>query len=228
VQLPPTEPATDTPAGPEPEPEPEPAAGRVYGGLSPQQRREGRRRRLLDAALELFAAQGYAATSIERVCSTAGVTTRTLYEEFASREGLLAALFDETSALAIRAVEAALADAPAGFQARVEAALDAFIRTVLADPRRARIEYLQVGGISPELERHRLSVMTALVDLTRQELETAAAAGLVAQRAHHWTAVGAVGAANQMIYEWVREGIDEPIDVLIAEVSRVFTATIAG
>jgi AcrR family transcriptional regulator len=50
----------------------------------------------LHAGLQVFGTYGYANTSISDVCRAAGVTTRHFYEEFASREALLIATYDET------------------------------------------------------------------------------------------------------------------------------------
>jgi AcrR family transcriptional regulator len=214
---------------PDPAREGAPAEGRPYGGLSPQERRDRRRRRLLDTALELFAAEGYAGTSIERLCSVAGVTTRNLYEEFSGRDGLLAAVFEETSQVAVRAVEDALAAAPADPLARIEAAVRAFVRVVLEDPRRAQIQYVQVGGVSADLERRRRVVGWTIIDLIRRELERAAALGLIPVHDHRWTALGAFGAADTMIQEWVWAGGGPGApDVLADEVVRVFLAVVSA
>ncbi len=68
--------------------------GRTYRGRSPEERRAERRERLLEAGLKLFGGEGYAATSIERLCAHARVTARHFYEEFPTREALLLAVFD--------------------------------------------------------------------------------------------------------------------------------------
>jgi AcrR family transcriptional regulator len=45
--------------------------------------------RLLDAALELFSAQGYAGTSMEEIAKKAGASTKTLYSRYAGKGELL-------------------------------------------------------------------------------------------------------------------------------------------
>lgn len=49
------------------------------------------------AALELFAARGYAATSVSQVAAAAGVQSQSLYHAFGSKEGLLAAAMDRAA-----------------------------------------------------------------------------------------------------------------------------------
>jgi TetR/AcrR family transcriptional regulator len=53
----------------------------------------GGRERLLAAALRLFAAKGYAATTVRDILRVAGVTAPVLYYHFGSKEGLFVGLF---------------------------------------------------------------------------------------------------------------------------------------
>src|SRR5271154_1871217 len=51
---------------------------------------------LLDAALELFAEQGYGATSIPDICTRAGLTKGAFYSNFANKDALFLALLDRS------------------------------------------------------------------------------------------------------------------------------------
>src|SRR3954470_19843860 len=62
----------------------------------------------LGAARELLGGDGSAATSIERLCATASVSTRNFYEEFPGREALLVALHDRITGRALANAVAAL------------------------------------------------------------------------------------------------------------------------
>ena len=84
------------------------APQRSYAGRTAAERRAERRERLLEAGLQLFGTDGYAATSIEKLCAAAGVSTRSFYEEFDGREALLMALHDRVTQRALDAVIAAL------------------------------------------------------------------------------------------------------------------------
>src|SRR5690349_17857471 len=84
------------------------APRRHYGGRSDAQRRAERHERLMEAGLELFGSEGYAATSIERLCATASVSTRNFYEEFPGREALLIALHERITQQALGNAFAAL------------------------------------------------------------------------------------------------------------------------
>jgi AcrR family transcriptional regulator len=53
------------------------------------------RRRILDAARELFASRGWAATSVDEVVRAAGVTKGALYHHFRDKTALLRAVYEE-------------------------------------------------------------------------------------------------------------------------------------
>jgi TetR/AcrR family transcriptional repressor of nem operon len=55
------------------------------------------RARILHAATERFASAGYAATSVDDVCRSAGIVKSALYWHFESKEGLLYAVLEETA-----------------------------------------------------------------------------------------------------------------------------------
>lgn len=66
---------------------------------SPEQNRALRlatRQRILDAALSLFARQGYNDTSVKQIAQLAGVATGLLYSHFKSKDDALRALFERS------------------------------------------------------------------------------------------------------------------------------------
>ena len=57
--------------------------------------REGRHQQILEAALELFAIEGYHTTSIQKIASRAGVSKGLLYNYFESKEALARAIIHQ-------------------------------------------------------------------------------------------------------------------------------------
>jgi AcrR family transcriptional regulator len=101
------------------------------------ERREATTAALLDAARELFAQDGYAATSLDVVVARAGVTKGALYHHFAGKQELFRAVFvreQERLAVALRGAFASESDPWDGLQA----ASRAFVDTAL-DPEVQRI-----------------------------------------------------------------------------------------
>jgi AcrR family transcriptional regulator len=64
----------------------------------PTKRRPETRRRLLDAALEVFAKKGFNGARIEDVCAAAGYTRGAFYSNFTTKDELFFALFDAHAA----------------------------------------------------------------------------------------------------------------------------------
>lgn len=138
------------------------ASGRLHRGRTVAERRGARREQLLDAALELFGTQGYAATTIAEVCNLSGVTSRYFYEEFGDREEMLVELYDRELGHCTEQVFAAaelgsLTDTSTEVEidAIVTGRLRAFVNAVLDDPRVAHVLLLETGNRSSALERRR-------------------------------------------------------------------------
>ena len=118
-------------------------------------RRRGRpghdREAVLRAAIELFIAQGYDATSISDLAGSLGVTKSAVYHHFPSKESLLGAALDEALAGLDSAVgEAARADDGRSAHDRLRDTVVAAVR-ILAAHRPAVTLLLRVRGNS-ELE----------------------------------------------------------------------------
>jgi AcrR family transcriptional regulator len=60
-----------------------------------EEMRESRRKQIMDAALELFASEGYSHCSISQLASHAGISKGLMYNYFKSKEALLIAIIEE-------------------------------------------------------------------------------------------------------------------------------------
>jgi TetR/AcrR family transcriptional repressor of mexJK operon len=60
-----------------------------------ERNRLAKQRRILDAALRVFAAEGYSGTSMDAIAAEAGVSKPTLYQYFGNKEQLFAAIMTE-------------------------------------------------------------------------------------------------------------------------------------
>lgn len=150
-----------------------------YAGKSAEERKAERRRRFLDAALELFGAgPGYRNTTVAALSEAAGLSTRQFYEEFRTLEDVLAALHlqvNDWAEAAVLAAAASTADAP--LAERAAAIFRAYAADVTRDPRRIRIAFVEIIGVSPRLEEQRLARRARWVDLICAEADAAVARG---------------------------------------------------
>jgi AcrR family transcriptional regulator len=204
-------------------------ARRAYAGRSAADRQAERRERLMSAGLELFGGVGYAAASIERLCSQAGVSTRNFYEEFASREDLLMRLHDrilERSAEAVLAAWADTEDAPVA--ERLARAVRAFVTTTASDPRWARLSFVEIIGVSDAVEAHRIAWRERWTAMLVAEAERAVARGEAAARDFRLGVVGLIGAVNELVHHHsIGGGRDGSLDDVIAEIVRIAAGILA-
>jgi AcrR family transcriptional regulator len=110
-----------------------------------------RRRRIMQAAEELFGASGYAAVSMADIAQRCEMSKKTLYEVFASKEELLKALIADVEAFPLSAFAADDAD-PAE---ALRSTLITLARFVLSERHInvSRLVISESGGV-PEMAKH--------------------------------------------------------------------------
>jgi len=203
-------------------------SARPYGGQSVKERLAQRRARLLDAGLALFGTRGYASTSIEAICSKAGVTARHFYEQFASREELLLEVYDRVIDRARKAVITALHQSHSTPRHRVNAGLEAYVHAVLDDPRCARIACVEAVGASPKVERRRRKTIYEIASVIEAQAHALADQGRVARRDFSLTAMAMAGAVNELVTDAIMRPTPPPTPALVDALARLFMAVIAA
>ncbi|MCH9668098.1 MAG: TetR/AcrR family transcriptional regulator [Actinomycetia bacterium] len=131
-----------------------------WAGLSPDDRRAGRRKLLVDAAYELIGRGDDAELSVRSVCREAGLHHRYFYESFPDTDELLGAVYDEIYPQLRRTLTAAtvgLLDDRARLRAGIRAVLD----FSAADPRHGQILF-SAAAANPVLAARRSAAQKEL------------------------------------------------------------------
>jgi len=177
-----------------------------------------RRQKILDAAAEAFAADGYHATSIREIAARAGITKPVLYDHFASKQRLYVELIEGArDELAARGASAMSSGAP--LEARVRAAIDNFFAYVEARPATARVLFrppegdLEVVEAAERVQREATAGLVALVATERELLRGATDRDRRLQLSMEFLKRGLHGLAG-----WWREHPDVPRDALVQAV----------
>jgi AcrR family transcriptional regulator len=111
--------------------------------------------RILETALDLFAAHGYDATSVQAICDAAHITKPTLYHFYGSKEGVYNALI--TSALErVRTSLYTALSAPGPLIERVKVVVRDLFADATADPKLWRFLTTSVwtAGSAPVADAH--------------------------------------------------------------------------
>jgi AcrR family transcriptional regulator len=206
---------------------PKTPAGRRIRGLDADQRRAQRRNALLDAALDLFAEQGYLSTSIEQICQRAYVGTKSFYEVFDGREScyvaLLRRIVERTTAHMARVLEGAPDDEPEATRILIEA----FAHSFVDDVRLAKVTFGEGSAITPAAERQRRANRRWAADFIESIWQRYG----VGSRHTRGVAVGVVGGLFEIVADWVHDADvpdDTAVTILIRDLSSFYGATRAG
>lgn len=101
------------------------------------------RSRLFQAMVELVGTHGYAETNVNQVLDRAGVSRKTFYELFASKDDCLLAIYDDAAQCLRRVVQHAYQRGTTPRE-RIDAALDVLLEWAVAEPGLARLCMLEV------------------------------------------------------------------------------------
>ncbi len=140
------------------------------------ERRGERRERLLDAATEVFAARGYAGTRVDDLVAHAGISRRTLYEEFDSVDAILTEVYERAVRISFKSILERLAAVRDPLD-RIRAGVAAYYELVAANPAAARVVFEVYRHAGPaQATRYELNT-TRYTLLLLESLNAARAAG---------------------------------------------------
>jgi AcrR family transcriptional regulator len=189
---------------------------RPYRGVDATKRLAQRRRRLLEAGLDVLGSG--AELTVRAVCQQAGLTVRYFYESFADKDDLVAAVFDWVTADIAATTQAAVAAAPADEQSR--AGMVNVVRTVAADARVGRLLF-SVELSNAVIVRKRAESTALFAALLFQH---AGALGAqhndVVKAAAHF----AVGGVGQTISAWLSGAVTLTPDQLVDQLATALDA----
>jgi AcrR family transcriptional regulator len=135
-------------------------------------RAESRRRRLADAALELFAARGYNVTSVEEIVVRARMSKSAFYEFFSSKEHCFRELLTlEGGAL----IESVLTNAASGrnHHERLRLGITTFVRSCFERSAVARVLIVESVGLSAGVDQVRHDLQRRFADAVAEEVRHA-------------------------------------------------------
>lgn len=138
--------------------------------------REVQRRRLMEAALRAFEKSRYERTTIADIVGEAGMSSRSFYDHFASKEDLVAAIIEETGFGMLEELERALGETTDDVRADVDRALSMFLERLPA----SAIDLERLGGdAGRRVGEVRRRIVQRLTDLTQDYIARMYAAGRV-------------------------------------------------
>jgi len=133
---------------------------------------ERRRKRIVEAALALFAGRGYTVTSVDDIVTRARVSKSAFYEFFESKEHCFRELLAEEGGALINEV---LADAATGHDhhERLRLGITRFVRSCFERSDVARLLVVESVGLSEGVEALRRELQAQFADAVSEEVRHA-------------------------------------------------------
>jgi AcrR family transcriptional regulator len=172
------------------------------------------RERILDAVADVVSLAGYQAMSVEDVVSAAGVSRRTFYDNFKSKEDAFLTAYDEIGAKLVQSVGQAF-NSSATFPEGVINCLRAFLQFVASVPDYADMCIVEVLAAGPPALARRNAVMKAMADLLEQGSRTMED-GI---RPPALTAETIVGGIYEVVYSRVLQGKTAELPALLPDLA---------
>ena len=195
-----------------------------FDRTAPRMPREARRAQLIDAARNVFVAQGYHAAAMDDIADRAGVSKPVLYQHFPGKLDLYLALLELSGDQLIEAVRAALASTSDN-RDRVQAAVGAYFEFV-NDPDGAYRLVFESDLTNEPSVRDRVEAV--------EDACTVAIAHVIAEDTDlsedeaTLLAIAIAGTAETAARRWLREGKVIPIGHAVALVNRLVWRGISG
>lgn len=195
---------------------------RRYRGQGGEERRAERRARLLEAGLRVFGEVGFHGATVKTICAEAGLSERYFYESFRNSEDLLCAVYEQHMALQQQRIAAAVQQAPRESMAMLEAGLRAFLELARENPAGGRVQFLEVLGVSPRVDRLYRQSIESFARLLRSFNAQLPQGEVLAAHDEETLAVGLVGAAVGIAGRWLLTGFAQPLETMLQTMLVIF------
>jgi AcrR family transcriptional regulator len=183
-------------------------------GLSPRFVKANQRERILDAVADVVSLVGYGAMSVEEIVGAAGVSRRTFYDNFKSKEDAFVTAYDAVAAEVVQQVQAAY-DSWETFADRVIACVGTFLEFFADNPHYADMCIVEVLAAGPVAIQRRNGVMKAFAALLRE----GARSEVGANRPPELTEETIVGGIYEVMYSRVLQGQTAELPSLLPDLA---------
>lgn len=160
------------------------------------------RQRVFDAIVDITSLAGYAAMSVEDIIGTAGISRRTFYDTFSSKEEAFLATLDGVIEQLFERVTSAAERAGESFPGSVRDCLAAFLQFVIEEPQFADVLLIESLAAGPGAIERRNATIKTFANMLRKGAERY----LTGRRPPDLTAETIVGGIYEVTYSRVIAG----------------------
>jgi len=185
------------------------------------------KRRILEAAAEVFAEKGYYAAAVDDIVRASDTSKGSFYHFFPSKQAIFLALVDHMYSVLFRRVEDAIA--------REHGALnkvDAALRTVLSEfsrhRRLAKIMLIEAAGLGHAFNDKLHQLHAGFAALIKRHLDRAVEEGSIAPLDTELAAYVWLGAINEVVMRWVHTGQPDLLETALPQLRAMLLRSIGA
>lgn len=190
-------------------------------------KRDIRRQQVLDAALDVFARDGYGNAAVDDIARASATSKGGVYFHFPSKQALFLALLDEASGLLLGRVQRAMEAEPDPL-AKGDAALRAALSTFGKNRTLARLLLVEALGAGKEFNARLTALHSDFAELIARHLDEAVAAGALPPHDTRLAGIAWFGAVNQVVTRWVLTGEPRNLDDVYPALRALLMHGVAG
>jgi TetR/AcrR family transcriptional regulator, fatty acid metabolism regulator protein len=169
------------------------------------------RRRIVDAALEIFATKGYHHATMDEIASVSQVSKGGLYFHFPSKQELFLGLADAAANMLIGKMEEAMEGKGVRRREKVRGALEAAFQLLERHRTMARLVFLKMGSLGHPFDAKLMEIHQRIARLIQSQLEQARAEGGIAVKNTELVALMWVGALHEVLIWWLHQQKPKPL-----------------
>lgn len=176
-----------------------------------EERRNSTRRRIIEAALQVFADKGYHAAAVDDIVRASSTSKGAVYFHFPNKQGIFLALVDHLAGQLIDRMEGAISTERGGIS-KVDAALRTALEAFASHRSLARILLVEVVGLGHGFDPQLESLRCRFSDAIRRHLDRAVADGSIPPQNTEIAAQAWLGAINEVVGRWLCAESPEPLE----------------
>jgi AcrR family transcriptional regulator len=181
--------------------------------LPPEVIARSQRERLLEAAIRVVAAKGYASTTVADLTREAGVSRTTFYELFEDKGACFLAAYDNAVNALVRRVTVSY-ESEERWPERVRSGLEALLAALAQEPALARLALVDIGSAGPAAQRRYRAAVQRLTPLFDEGRDFSPAGRSLPAN----TSRMAIGAVTGLIADELVAGRAEQLPGLLSDV----------
>jgi TetR/AcrR family fatty acid metabolism transcriptional regulator len=171
--------------------------------MMPARRAEGKREKILEAAVRVFSAKGFFASRVSDVAAAAGIADGTVYLYFRSKDDILVSLFDELMSEHLAAARKEL-EGVEEVRARLKIMADHHLGMLGKSPELAVVFQVELRQSTKFMELFTASWLMAYFDLIEETIERGQRAGTIRKDLPRKLAAHAFfGSLDALVTSWV-------------------------